>query len=195
MNDLLPLLSYSLLMSATPGPNNILLTTSGANFGYRRSLPHLLGVSIGGGVQTWLACMGLGTLLADHPAIHDALRIAGALFLLWMAWKLTTPVVFGTELAKPVGFFEAAAFQFVNPKTWLKSVTVATVFMPVGMPTGVAALLVLAVTLATNFPCISMWTLFGAGLRRVLVRPGWREAFNAIMAGSLAVLAVLLLTR
>lgn len=195
MNDLLPLLSYSLLMSATPGPNNLLLTTSGANFGYRRSLPHLLGVNLGGGLQTWLSCLGLGTLLAAHPAVHDALRIAGALLLLWMAWKLTTPVVFGSELARPLGFVEAVAFQFVNPKTWLKSVTVATVFMPSGLPTGTAALLVLAVTLATNFPCISMWTLFGAALRRVLARPGWREAFNAIMAASMAVLALLLLTR
>lgn len=195
MNDLLPLLSYSLLMSATPGPNNILLTTSGANFGYRRSLPHLLGVSIGGGVQTWLSCLGLGVLLAGHPVVHDALRMIGALYLLWMAWKLTTPVVFGAELAQPVGFVEAAAFQFVNPKTWLKSITVATVFMPAGMASGPAALLVLAITLATNFPCISMWALFGAGLRQVLTRPGWREAFNAIMAASLAVLAILLLTR
>jgi len=195
MNDLLPLLTYSLLMSITPGPNNILLTTSGANFGYRRTLPHLLGVNAGNGIQTWVTCMGLGAVLVQHPVIHDTLRVAGSLYLLWMAWRLTTPIVFGAELASPLSFTEAVAFQFVNPKTWLKSVTLATVFMPSDMSTAAGALLVMAVTLGINFPCISLWALFGSGLRRVLTRPGRREAFNAIMAGSLAVLAVLLLTR
>lgn len=195
MNDLLPLLSYTLLMSITPGPNNILLTTSGANFGYRRTLPHLLGINTGSAMQTWLCCMGLGTLLAQQPLLHDALRVVGALALLWMAWKLTSPVVFGAELARPLGFGQALAFQFVNPKTWIKSLTLATVFMPDGLSTAQGAVLVAVLNGLLAFPCISAWALFGSGLRVVLTRPGRREAFNAIMAGSLALLAILMLVR
>jgi len=195
MDDLLPLLSYTVLMSITPGPNNILLTTSGANFGYRRTLPHLLGINAGSAMQTWLCCMGLGALLAQQPLLHDALRVLGSLYLLWMAWKLTAPVVFGAELAQPLGFAQAMAFQFVNPKTWIKSLTLATVFMPEGLGTAQGAVLVAALNAVLAFPCVSVWALFGSGLRVVLTRPGRREAFNAIMAGSLALLAVLMLVR
>ena len=88
MTELLPLLSYAFLMSSTPGPNNLMLTASGANFGYRRSLPHILGIGVGHGLQIWLTCVGFGALFTAYPALHAGLRVAGALAMVFIAWKL-----------------------------------------------------------------------------------------------------------
>src|SRR4029078_11018920 len=88
MTELLPLLSYAFLMSSTPGPNNLMLTASGANFGYRRSLPHILGIGAGHGLQIWLTCLGLGALFSADPALHAGWRVAGALTMVYLAWKL-----------------------------------------------------------------------------------------------------------
>jgi threonine/homoserine/homoserine lactone efflux protein len=195
MTELMPLLTYSLLMSSTPGPNNLMLTASGANFGYRRSLPHILGIGMGHGLQIFLTCLGLGALFATYPQLQTGLRFAGAAYMLFLAWKLTGSSISGQAdgLARPVSFMQAAAFQFVNPKNWIKSVTVASVFMPAGLDAITGALLVLLITIAINFPCVSMWTLFGVALRRLLTDPARRRVFNVIMATSLAALALLML--
>ncbi|AUX39638.1 lysine transporter LysE [Sorangium cellulosum] len=194
MIELLPLATYCFVMSSTPGPNNMMLTTSGANFGYRGSLPHVLGISAGGAVQTFATCLGLGALFAAYPVLHSALRVAGALYLLALAWKLTGGAVArGAEAPRPLSFAEGALFQAVNPKSWLKAITLASVFMPAGMGVASGALLVAIVGLAITFPCISAWALFGVAIRRFLTDPRRQRLFNVIMAGALAVLALLLL--
>lgn len=195
MTELLPLATYSLVMSSTPGPNNLLLTTSGANFGYRRTLPHILGIGAGHGVQVWLTCLGLGALFARYPLLHTGLQAAGAAYLVWLAWKLTGSAIGRAELPQPVGFWQAAGFQFVNPKNWVKSVTVASVFLPPGLGTGTAALVATDITVTINFPCVSMWALFGVVIRRVLTDPRRQRIFNVIMAATLVALALLLLVR
>ncbi|TMH14146.1 MAG: LysE family translocator [Betaproteobacteria bacterium] len=195
MTELLPLMTYSLVMSSTPGPNNMLLTASGANFGYRRSLPHILGIGFGHGVQIFVTCLGLGSLFVAYPLLHSALRVVGAAYLLILAWKLTGSAIAASELARPLSFAQAAAFQAVNPKNWIKSITVASVFMPSGVATGWAAAIVLVVTVAINFPCVSMWTLFGVAIRRLLTEPRRRRQFNLAMAGVLLLLAVSLVAR
>ncbi|WP_437537347.1 LysE family translocator [Sorangium sp. So ce726] len=194
MTELLPLLTYCFVMSSTPGPNNMMLTASGANFGYRRSLPHLLGIGVGGAVQTVVACLGLGALFAAYPALHGVLRVTGALYLLVLAWKLTGgAAVNGAEVPRPLSFAQGALFQAVNPKSWVKAITVASVFMPSGMGVASGALLVSVVSLAITFPCTSAWALFGVAIRRFLTDPRRHRLFNGIMAGALAVLALLFL--
>lgn len=193
MNELLPLLSYCVLMSSTPGPNNMMLVTSGAHHGYRRTLPAILGINAGGAVQTFVTCMGLGALFVAWPALHATLRVAGTLYLLVLAWKLVgSPVVQGRP-AERLGFAQAALFQAVNPKSWVKAITVASVFMPTQLSVPAGALLVSVIGAVVGFPCISMWALFGVGIGRFLSSPARRRAFNVIMAASLAVLAFLLL--
>ncbi|HMC14322.1 MAG TPA: LysE family translocator [Albitalea sp.] len=195
MTELLPLLSYAFLMSSTPGPNNLMLTASGANFGYRRSLPHILGIGVGHGLQIWLTCLGLGALFTAWPALQAGLRIAGALTLVFLAWKLAGSSLSAQRAAppRPLSFAQAAGFQAINPKSWIKAVTVASVFMPAGWSAAGGALLVTLVNVSITLPCVSMWALFGVGLRRALTDPARQRVFNVIMAASLVLLALLML--
>lgn len=191
VESLLPLAAYCALMSGTPGPNNVMLATSGANFGYRRTLPHMLGINMGVFALTMVVCLGLGAVFTRFPAIHDVLRIAGALYLVFLAWKLA-----GAHLARsgaassPLSFFEGAAFQVVNPKSWMKAATIATVFMPNDLRAAEGALLVSTVGLVVGFPLISVWTLFGVAIGRLLRSPLRLRLFNGAMALSLLVLAI-----
>lgn len=190
ITDLLPLATYCFLMSSTPGPNNVMLTASGANFGYRGTLPHILGINVGGAVQTFATCLGLGALFLAWPVLHSVLRVAGAAYLLYLAWKLTGGVMGEARAARPLTLREGALFQAINPKSWMKAVTLASVFMPAGFSPVEGALLVSLVGFAIGFPCVSAWALFGAAIRRVLEDDRRRRLFNVIMAAALTVLAL-----
>lgn len=193
MNELLPLLTYCTLMSGTPGPNNMMLVASGAHHGYRRTLPAILGINAGGAVQTFVTCLGLGALFLAWPPAHAALKLAGTAYMLVLAWKLAGAPAAQDRPPERVGFAAAALFQAVNPKSWIKAITIASVFMPTGIGIVEGALLVSLVGALVGFPCISMWALFGAWIGRFLKSPARRRVFNAIMAASLAVLALMLL--
>ncbi len=193
LNELLPLMTYCFVMSSTPGPNNVMITASGANFGYRGTLPQILGINVGGFVQTLLTCLGLGALFAAFPVLQGMLRVAGALYLLFLAWKLTGVAVGEAQMARPISFAQGVAFQAVNPKSWVKAITLASVFMPASLDAPAGALLVASIGLVIGFPCISMWALFGMAIRRLLTDPRKQRLFNILMAGTLAVLAILFL--
>lgn len=193
MTDLLPLITYSLVMSSTPGPNNLMLTASGANFGYRRSLPHILGIAAGHGPQIFLTCLGLATVFEAWPVLHHVLRVAGALYLVCIAWRMAGSAVGQKDMQTPLSFWQALAFQAVNPKGWVKAITVASVFMPPQLGVIAGAAVVTAISIVINFPCVSMWTLFGVAIRRALTDPRGQRLFNAIMAASLVLLAITLL--
>ena len=193
MNEMLPLLSYCLLMSATPGPNNMLMVASGAHHGYRRSLPAMLGINSGVALQTFVTCLGLGAVFVAWPALHAALKLAGTLYLLVLAWRLAIAPAAQGRPPERLSFVQAALFQAVNPKSWVKAVTLAAVFMPADMGVATGALLVSLVGAVIGFPCVSMWVLFGVGIARFLSDPARRRVFNAIMAASLVLLALLLL--
>src|SRR6266849_3690228 len=111
---------FSVAAAATPGPSNALLTATGANVGVLRGLPALLGVAAGMGLMMFVVAFGLGSVILDNPIILTGVRWCGATVLLWLAWKIAT--AHGASSAtggKPIGFFGAAAFQWVNPKSWL----------------------------------------------------------------------------
>lgn len=193
MNEMLPLLSYCALMSGTPGPNNMMLVASGAHHGYRRTLPAILGMVSGVATLTFAACLGLGALFIAWPALHAALKLAGTLYLLVLAWRLAGSPVAQDRPPEELGFVQAALFQTVNPKSWVRAVTVASVFMPTQLGLVSGGLLVSLLGAAVGFPCVSMWALFGTGIGRFLSNPARRRAFNVIMAASLVVLALMLL--
>ncbi len=188
--DLLPLMTYCFVMSSTPGPNNVMLATSGALFGYRRALPQIFGTNSGVAVQTFITCLGLGSLFVAFPVLHQILRVTGALYLIFLAWKLSASSLGEARETQPLSFAQAALFQAVNPKSWVKSITLASVFMPVGLSTPVGALLVATVGLVIGFPSASMWALFGVAIRRLLTDPLKRRIFNLSMGAMLVVLAV-----
>lgn len=188
--DLLPLMSYCFVMSSTPGPNNVMLASSGAQFGFRRALPQLFGQGTGVAVQTYATCLGLGGLFVAYPVLHQVLRVAGALYLVFLAWKLCGSTLGQARESKPLSFMQAVLFQAVNPKSWVKSITLATVFMPEGLSVPVGSLLVTVIGLLIGFPSSSMWALFGVAIRRLLTDPRKQRFFNLSMGAVLLVLAV-----
>lgn len=190
MIELLPLMSYCFVMSATPGPNNVMLATTGASFGYRGALPVILGIQAGVFVQTMLMCVGLGSVFVAYPMAQQVLRIAGALYLMFLAWKLAGASVAGTGAPKPVSFTQAALFQALNPKSWLKSITMASVFLPAQGNMLAGALLVSGIGTVVGMPCSVTWALFGASIRGVLKAPRSRRVFNLAMGAILFILAV-----
>ncbi len=186
-------MTYCFVMSGTPGPNNVMLASSGANFGYRGALPAILGIQFGVFVQTLVVCIGLGNVFIAYPQIQQVLRIAGAVYLLYLAWKLSGASVGEAHAPTPVSFAQAALFQALNPKTWVKSITIASVFMPLGLSASSAALLVAVVGTLVGFPCSSMWALFGVAIRGLLRDPRKQRVFNLTMGATLLVLAGLFL--
>lgn len=194
MNEWLPLMTYCLVMSGTPGPNNVMLTALGASVGYRHSISSILGINLGVFVQTVLCGLGLGGLMLAHTTVHAVLRLAGVAYLLYLAWRLAQAKAAGEPGAtQPLGFWRSAAFQAVNPKSWLKALTLGAVFMPAGWSPLAGALLVGAIGWVIGFPCNSVWALFGVGIRRLLRDARRQRVFNGLMALTLAVLALSLL--
>lgn len=180
-------------MSATPGPNNVMLAMTGANFGGRGALPVILGIQAGGFVLTMLMCVGLGSVFVAYPLAQQVLRVTGALYLIYLAWKLSGASVDGAQAPKAVSFFQATAFQALNPKSWLKAVTVASVFMPAGQDTVANALQVSLIGALIGAPCNATWALFGMSIRRLLKEPRMQRTFNLFMGGILFVLALIFL--
>jgi threonine/homoserine/homoserine lactone efflux protein len=190
MTQLLPMMMYCFVMSITPGPNNLMLTASGANFGYRLTLPQVLGCVLGNVALTMVACNGLGQLFIAWPAAQAVLRTGGALYLLWLAWRLAHARLGEAQALRPLTFFEGAMFQAVNPKSWIRAVTLASVFMPAGANPLTSGLAISLIGATIAFPCISLWALFGVAMRGLLADARWQRVFNLVMAAALAVLAV-----
>jgi len=194
MIDPLPFATYSFVMSITPGPNNVMLTTSGANFGFRRTIPHLLGISTGVAVQLIAVCAGLGAVFTRWPALQTVLSWAGAAYLIFMGWKLLRSSGIATSAAagEPITFFQAALFQFLNPKAWVMTLTAAALFFPAewGIVRGSAYVIFMMVVI--NLPSIAVWALFGSSMRRLLEQRSRRTVFNSAMALALVGTAVMM---
>ncbi len=127
MIDPLPFATYSFVMSITPGPNNVMLTASGATFGFRKTVPHILGVSAGFSAVLLAVCAGLDALFARWPEIQAVLRWAGAAYLVYLGWRiLRSGEAQAGESHKPLTVMEAAGFQFLNPKAWVMTLTAAS---------------------------------------------------------------------
>ena len=187
-DTLLALIAYSFVTSITPGPNNLMLLSSGVNFGFSRSIPHMLGIGIGFVVLLLAVGFGLGAVLSAFPALHTALKIAGAAYLLYLAWKIAmTRSVSGREGQdiRPLTFLDAAAFQWVNPKAWVMAVTAMAVYSDPRSPF-VSVLLISAAFGIINLPCISVWAGFGTALRGFLADPVRLKWFNIAMGLLLA---------
>ena len=191
----LPCATYAFVMSITPGPNNVMLTAAGANFGLRRTVPHILGVTAGFAVLVSAACGGLGVLFTRWPQVHLALKWAGAAYLLFLGWQiLRSRGAAAGSAGKPITFWEAAGFQFLNPKAWIIALTAATLFLPPGLGQVLAISYVATIVTLVNLPCITVWALFGSSLGLLLTRPAARRTFNWAMAVGLAATGIMMVT-
>ena len=184
MELLLPLMSFAFVSSITPGPNNLMLSASGVVFGFNRTLPHLLGVTVGFTLLLVVCASGVGVLLVELPAAALILKVFGTVYLLYLAWTFRNALAPQTEqaTARPLKFAEAVAFQFVNPKAWIMGLTAGSVFVPDLEPRYLALALMVAVFSIVNLPCIATWAALGATLKRWLTRDRWRRLFSGAIA-------------
>ena len=175
---------FCFVSSITPGPNNMMLMSSGLTFCWRATLPHILGVAIGFTVMIFAIGLGLGLLFEAVPQLYVALKIVSILYLLWLAWKIAHagPVGEGAGTSgSPMTFLQAAAFQWVNPKAWVMAVTAVSAYAP--RQSFLFNMIIICMLFgAINLPCISVWVGFGDLLRKFLRDPKIVRRINLGMA-------------
>ena len=180
------LLIFSFVSSVTPGPNNIMLFASGVNFGLRRSVPHMLGISFGFGVLLTAVGAGLGAVLDRLPLVFLLIKVLGGVYMIYLAWRIARsgPPESGAASARPMRFIEAAGFQWVNPKAWVMAAVAMAAYTTEGSYALNVAIVVATFSLV-NLPTISVWAVFGLAMRRALTNPKVLRAFNITMAVAL----------
>ena len=184
---LLALTGFAFVTSVTPGPNNLMLMASGANFGFGRTIPHMLGVGLGFTFMVAVVGIGLMQVFEAVPGSQAALRVVSVAYLLYLAWKIANaaPPEAGGATGRPLTFLQAALFQWANPKAWAMALTAITLYAP-SRELG-AVLVVAAVFGAINLPSVGCWTLMGRAIRRWLTSHGRLRFFNRTMAVLLVV--------
>ena len=179
------LVVFAFVSSATPGPNNLMLMASGANFGFARTIPHMLGIAIGFSVMILLVGAGLVQIFDAWPVSYTILKVASVLYMSWLAWKIARAggTAEGDTTGRPMTFLQAAAFQWVNPKAWAMALTALSVYA--ADATLVAFAVVALVFGAVNLPSITIWTVLGQQMKRFLTNPTRLRLFNWTMAALL----------
>jgi len=177
---------FSVVTSVTPGPNNLMLTATGANFGIRGGLPQLFGICLGFGLMLFLVTAGIGTALIENEKVMLALKIVGIAVLLWLSWKIATAGrARHDERTRPLGFFGAIAIQWVNPKGWLIAAGSMSFLQPGVAPLLQAAFFGLTFVIL-GLPCMLLWLGFGAAMQTMLRTDRALRTFNLAMGALLA---------
>ena len=179
----LSLILFALVAAVTPGPNNLMLLASGVNFGFRRTIPHMSGIAAGFVVLMLAVGGGIGAVMTLYPALNTALKIAGAAYLLYLAWMIASTRSLedkGDRGSEPMSFMQAVAFQWVNPKAWVMALTAFALYSDPQKPV-MSGFLVIASFLVVTIPSVSVWTAFGTALRGILYDPVRLRWFNVVM--------------
>ena len=181
------LLLFCFVSSITPGPNNLMLMATGANFGARRAAPHASGIVLGFTFMIVAIGLGVAQLFQIYPLAHQLLGVVSVIYLIYLSYKTATAHInldSPEPTGKPITFWQAAAFQWVNPKAWTMALAAVTVYAPQPV-TYKEVIVVAAIFGAINLPCISVWLLLGVKMRRFLTTPARLRGFNWTMAGLL----------
>ena len=162
--------TYNFVMYVTPGPNNAILTASGIKFGFIRTLPNLFGIPTGHGLQLMLVCLGLGSLFIAFPILLEILRYVGATYLLYLSYKMfgSLNVNIKENKSRPLTFFEAIIFQFVNPKAWIICSTAVSIFYPNDVSIFLGTFFMVFMSTIVNLPSISIWAFGGSIIGKYL---------------------------
>ena len=162
--------AYNFVMYVTPGPNNSILTASGVKFGFFRSVPNIFGIPTGHGIQLALVCLGLGSLFTQFPILLNILRYVGAVYILYLAYNMfgSLNVSSTEEKSRPLRYYEAILFQFVNPKAWVICITAVSLFYPEKENLIVGTLFMVIMSTVINIPSISVWAFGGSVIRHYL---------------------------
>ena len=187
------LISYYFVMFATPGPNNAMLTASGVKFGFKRTLPHLIGIPLGHVVQITLVCFGLGALFQKFPFVQLYLKWICFIYLLFLGWKIIGSFS-DTEKksGRPLKLYEAALFQFINPKAWVVALTAATAFFPTEENFLLATSFVVITAPFICFPSICLWAIFGSSIKSLIKNTKVKKIVEYLLAVLLLVTAVII---
>jgi threonine/homoserine/homoserine lactone efflux protein len=175
---------FATVMFFTPGPNNIMLLSSGLTYGFRRTIPHVAGITLGFAFMVGAVGVGLGAVFIAYPILQTILKYAGAAYLVYLAWQIGMAEPSAPEQDNsrgPMTFWGAAMFQWVNAKGWVMVIGTITAYAAIaGFPWNIAIQVVICLILGV-LSC-SLWALFGTALRPVLTSPKAIRAFNIVMA-------------
>jgi threonine/homoserine/homoserine lactone efflux protein len=190
------LIVYYFIMFATPGPNNAMLTASGMKFGYLRTLPHIIGIPLGHFIQIILVCYGLGNVFIKFPQIQFYLKFLCFVYLLYLSWKMLGSIsVTKKETGRPLKFYEASLFQFINPKAWTVAIAAVSGFFPSDENFFVATMFLAVTAPFVCIPSISLWALFGNSLRIFVSNTKTKKIIEYILAILLILTGVFILTN
>ena len=186
---LIALIGFAFASSITPGPNNLMLMASGANYGLWRTIPHMLGISLGHAFMVTMVGVVLLQVFETYPVLNIVLKVLSATYMIWLAWKIANAVPPEAKgvTGKPFTFLQAAAFQWVNPKAWFMAITAISAYAPQDQGIWVGSLMVAGVFTLTNFPSVSVWAMLGVQVRRWLGTTRRLRVFNVTMAVLLVV--------
>ena len=194
---LIALMGFAFASSITPGPNNLMLMASGANYGLWRTVPHMLGISLGHAFMVVMVGVVLLRVFETYPVLNVLLKVLSATYMLWLAWKIANAVAPEAKevTGKPFTFIQAAAFQWVNPKAWFMAITAISAYAPQDQGVFVGSMIVAAVFSATNLPAVTVWAWMGVQVRRWLGTARRLRVFNVTMAVLLVVSLYPMLTH
>ncbi|KDM93365.1 LysE family translocator [Photobacterium galatheae] len=189
MDYLYAMVLFAVSSSVTPGPNNIMVMTSGLNFGVRKSLPLLSGICMGFALMLLLVGVGFGQLFELFPSLHFIIKCLGVLYLLYLAWLIARAGDIGSSDAqtKPLGFMKGALFQWINAKAWVVATGAIAAFTTVGTDFHNQNMMLAATFLVVSFPCVGVWLMFGSLLKKALTKAHYRQWFNYTMSGLLVI--------
>jgi threonine/homoserine/homoserine lactone efflux protein len=187
VGELLALVGFAFVTSVTPGPNNVLLWASGAEFGFRRTVRHLLGTALGIGSMALAVAAGIGALVMTLPELGFALKVGGSIYLLYLAFRIARAhAVDRADAARPLGVVQAALFQVVNPKAWVFAIGAITTFQPEGVPQAIGSVLVALTMMVVVIPSSAVWAAGGGALNGILAGRRTSRAVGAVLAALLA---------
>lgn len=193
LNEIAALVAFAFVGSFSPGPNNAVLWASGISFGFRRTLPHVVGGALGVGALVVGVAAGIGALLEAVPAAALALRVAGTGYLLYVAWRVAgSGVIARSEAAHPLGVWQAAVFQWLNPKAWVFAIAVVGTFLPEDMHGLAGIALLTSVVIAVVVVSFTIWAAGGAALARFVADERRRRVVTLLLAGLIVASVVLL---
>lgn len=182
MAQLVALLGFSFVSSFTPGPNNILLWASGATFGFRRTVPHVVGTALGIGAMAVVAGAGIAALVSSVPQLGVAMRVAGSVYLVWLAWQIVrSGALKAGSVARPLGVGGAMAFQVLNPKAWIFALGAMTTFRPEALPVATGTVLVALAMMSMIVPAASVWAGAGEAMSRWLSGERTRRVVSVVL--------------
>jgi threonine/homoserine/homoserine lactone efflux protein len=187
---------YYFIMFATPGPNNAMLTASGIKFGYIKTLPHLIGIPLGHFLQIILVSYGLGNVFLKFPTLQFYMKILCSIYLVYLGWKMLGSFsVVKKESGRPLRFYEASLFQFINPKAWTVAIAAVAGFFPLEESFFKATMFLALTAPFICFPSISLWALFGSSLRLFVNNQKTKKIIEYILALLLILTALFVLIK